>query len=171
MLAVLFGAIISALGAMVLLISLQYNLQSVRSDRLQLQADTLADAAIDEALAYVRYNDGIMSTTTNEWTLCPTSTALQLITNPSTTIKATANIFYREINANYFSATKAYYGFMMPDNGTSAFYDIYGFGLVQITGQDSILQKYKRVFKSTTGVSVNFFVQASQSASFLQITK
>ena len=165
LLAVLLGALIIALGAMVLSVTMQYNLKAARNQRLNFQADMLAESATEEFIAYLRGNSGAPSAGTTEWNVNLTPNTLTL---GIATITATANIFYREVNAaSYLSADKAYYGFSVLDNQSDVYYDVFSFGVVQDGSQDSIVQKYKKVFKSTTGVTVNFFVETSENRPYL----
>ena len=168
---VLFGAFMSALAAVALLLSLQYNLQALRSTRVGIQADQLAESGIEEAIGYLRNNSGKPPEITTQWIYVPTATVTQLVAAPATSISGTADIYYREVAGSYFTADQVFYGFMMTDNQSDTDYDIYGFGLVRTGEICGVGQWHKKILKSTTGVSVNFFVQESQAAGFLTVDK
>lgn len=169
LLGVLIGGLILAIGTTALLVTLQYNLRAVRAERLRLQADTLADTAIDEVIATLRSSSDLPGIATAEWTYVAPNTATTLIGSPQTIIATDNHLFYREIDASHLSAQQAFYGFVANQAGT--LYDIYGFGLVQAQGENSLVQKHKAIFRSSNDVSLNFFVQSSESAAFLTITK
>lgn len=170
MLVVLIGSLLAALGAGALLLTLRYNLQASRAERLQLQADVLADSGIEDTIAYLRNNNGQPPASTTEWTV--TTTANNFNPVSAVLITATDNIFSRAEIASYYSVDIANYGVLIqpyPD-GTDTLYDIYGFGIVGKGSDSSLSQKYKKVLKSSSNGVVNFFVLASESRPFLTVT-
>lgn len=177
-LAVLIGAMIAALGAGGLLYSMQMSLRAARNDRLTLQADILADSAIEEMVAHLQLTDNIPDpigpSKTTTWNVYANGDPPIALTNVELSIDLTqvdpaaVYIFYRKVNANYYQADESIYGVNIYPYDVSK-YDIRGFGLVTKGTQTVVVQKYKRFLKSNSDGKISFFVESSELKRFLKI--